>query len=279
MKWAEAPKSLQSPAYPEFGSSEPVCPHCGAGLKRFPARRSTCPKCKTPIEVAIRALDGARVILRATDEGALQQQQLITRLLRELDREERQDYERICERWSRERGKWPRNLEVLHQLRQQQEQHATAAGRHGMATSYRFKRAEVLFEACRYEAAVMTAMEVCYLDLCGVQDSLAGKPAVFRPWKRVARKWVHPDPEYPQDPPVTIPDFPVPDGILVHIAECAIQPPGLAPRLEEMARLAASRLEVNAPGCIEPAAFAAELRAALAPHLSRAAQELDLEDD
>ena len=89
MKWAEAPKSLQSPEYPEFGSSEPVCPHCGSGLRRFPARRSTCPKCKTPIEVAIRVLDGARVILRATDEGALQQQQLITRLLRELDREER----------------------------------------------------------------------------------------------------------------------------------------------------------------------------------------------
>jgi hypothetical protein len=279
MKWADAPKSLQSPEYPEFGSSEPICPHCGVGLNRFPARRSKCPTCKTSIAVVTRELDGARVILRAADEAALQQQLLIKRLLRELGAEERQEYERICGQWFHERGKWPRNLEVLSQLRQQQEQCATTAGRHGVATTYRFKRAEVLLEAGRYEASVMMAMEVCYLDLCGVQDSRSGEPPAFRPWKRVAKKWVQSDPEYPQDRPITIPDLPVPGGILAHIAECAVQPPGLTPKLEEMARLAASRLGVNARGCIKPTVFASELRVALEPHLSRAAQYLDLDDD
>ena len=71
------PPGTTTPALRTYGTTDPVCPSCGSGLKKKPARKTNCPACTEPIYVRTRPVDRRKVLLRDSElEEQLEQQSI-----------------------------------------------------------------------------------------------------------------------------------------------------------------------------------------------------------
>lgn len=150
------PPSLKtsSPAVaklPKIGTSEAVCPHCGAVLEKMPGRKRKCAECGEFIYVRTRPQDRIRVLVTESQAQEIDDQWDVHHGYQSLSKYDESGLS-PDEQWGQ------CNKELLEHAR---------TGKWGLYRNTRLHMANIVHREGRLQQALQTYLEVCYLDLNG----------------------------------------------------------------------------------------------------------------
>ena len=147
-------RTATSRALTPIGRTDSSCPYCGATLAKRPSRKAKCPHCSTFVYVRTRPLDRQRVLLTESDLPTLEAQWAQINLDSVLSR--------FDELGLTPDQQWARcNRDLL--------EHAKKAD-WGLYRNTRLHMATLLHREGRSREALVTYLEVSYLDLNGPQN-------------------------------------------------------------------------------------------------------------
>jgi len=154
----------------QVGQTEPVCPHCSQRLEKMPSRKKKCPSCKDDVYVRTRPSDKKRILIRADQIEAVEEQKAIANGTHQqflAAKKERQDAGRNLQR---KLGRAPAEHEIEWALLQEAAAGHVRQKNWGHYRNARFDMSELLTKQNQHEQALALLLEVCYVDLNGPRN-------------------------------------------------------------------------------------------------------------
>ncbi len=152
------------------GTVEPICPYCGAALKKKPGAKTKCRTCGNFIYVRTRPLDNQQISVTEDQIELVAEQWAIRNGTHAefLAAQRARDEERT--RLAQELGRQPTKDELNLSLLAGDLVDYAANGDWDLYRCIKWKMGEILKKASNWQAAVLTYLEVCYLDLNGPRN-------------------------------------------------------------------------------------------------------------
>lgn len=143
------------------------CPYCNKALKKIPAKKTECPFCRKLMYVRTRPKDNARVVVTKSEAEKIEEDWAIVFGTHDSFVVEKEKIEKEREILKKRFGKEPSENDVkwgvLNKSLIEHAQH----GDWGLYRNTRFEMAEILRKEMKFEHALQTYLEVCYMDLNG----------------------------------------------------------------------------------------------------------------
>ncbi len=151
----------------ELGNSSPICPHCGGALLRIPTNKGKCAACHKDVYARKRPSDNASVFVTREQAEMLEEQwAMVKGHYYELQRD-KQRRAQIKGLLAEKFGRAPSETDVEWKLLNE---NLLTAAREQDWPRYRDTRhamAQLLSREKKHEHALVTFLEVCYLDING----------------------------------------------------------------------------------------------------------------
>lgn len=167
----ESSETVKRPLLKEIGVMDPICPYCGNVLEKMPGRKKKCPSCSNFIFVRTRPLDGKRVLIREDQKEEMEEQWAIKHDVYEEFSTGRwgtkEELESMRDELRKRTGREPLERDVQWQLFHKKTLEHASNYDMGLYTNVILYRAEFLQYEGRSKQALVTYLEVCYLDLNG----------------------------------------------------------------------------------------------------------------
>ena len=148
------PPTASSSELTPIGRTDAVCPYCDAPLAKMPGRKKKCPACSQYIYIRTRPLDRQRVLLTESELPAIEAQWAGNHLHSTLSRSDDSGLT-PDQLWGR------CNKELLENAK---------SGNWGLYRNTRLDMASLLHREGRPREALVTYLEVSYIDLNGPQN-------------------------------------------------------------------------------------------------------------
>lgn len=147
------------------------CPYCNGALQKIPQKKTKCPHCGEFILVRTRPKDNARVVVTKDEADKIDEEWSIIGGWHSEFLSRRQEIEKERQRL-RERfgGKEPTDSDIQWSILNKQLNKHSRDGNWGLYRSTRLQMAEVLRKEEKLKEALLTYLEVCYLDLNGPEN-------------------------------------------------------------------------------------------------------------
>lgn len=147
------------------------CPYCNKALEKIPAKKTECPFCRKFMYVRTRPKDNARVVVTKSEAEKIEEDWAIVSGTHDSFVAEKEKIEKEREILKKRFGKDPSENDVrwgvLNKSLIEQAQH----GDWGLYRNTRFEMAEILRKEMKFEHALQTYLEVCYIDLNGPNNT------------------------------------------------------------------------------------------------------------
>lgn len=163
----------------EIGNTEPVCPYCNERLDKMPGRKKHCPACGRYMLVRTRPSDHRKILIR--EDQALQVEELwsIANGTHDQFLATRARYQADRDQLRMQLRREPTENEIRwKQLNDDLPQFAKHF-QWGLYRNARLAMGDTLKKEGRYQDALDTYLEVCYIDLNGPNNTGAD-PAIIR---------------------------------------------------------------------------------------------------
>ena len=149
------------------GTIEPVCPYCGAVLKKKPGAKTKCRACGNFIYVRTRPFDGERISVTEDQIELVAEQWAIRNGTHAefLAAQRTRDEERT--RLAQELGRQPTRDELKVALYNKDLVDYSATNDWGLYRCALWEMGNVLRKASNWQATLLMYLEVCYLDMNG----------------------------------------------------------------------------------------------------------------
>ncbi len=155
----------------KIGNVEAVCPSCNVALEQKPKRKKKCPGCGNFIYVRTRPIDNKKVLITEAQIDLIEEQWAIYHGTHD---------EYLAQKWIVEQEKAelaerlgvpPAENDVQWSLLNKQLIEHSKLGNWGLYRNTRFEMAEILRKEGKLKQALLTYLEVCYLDLNGPNNT------------------------------------------------------------------------------------------------------------
>ena len=155
----------------------PLCPYCGASLKKLPQRKTLCPSCKESIYIRSRPADRKKRLVTQEQADEIEEEWTISAELSELSESDRERFETkrkaIREKYGRE---VPKKLHsALHDVRwssyNKEVNDSVLKSNFGVFRNARLSMAQQMQEEGKLKRALEFYLEVCYIDLNGPRNN------------------------------------------------------------------------------------------------------------
>jgi hypothetical protein len=177
----------------DIGQTEPICPYCETALDKMPGRKKACPACGKFIYVRKRPLDAKRGLFREDQLRVIGEQQEY-QYTKNTDKAmglkcrdslngflyERMYYYRQRELLTKELGREPTDEEVDWRIQDLQEAEAAREHHWGAYRCARMSKGSIRSAQDRPAEALDLYLELFYLDLCDVTNSVSADPQWLR---------------------------------------------------------------------------------------------------
>ncbi len=161
----------------KIGETDPVCPHCNGPLEFDITHETECPHCGEKIFRRKRPYDQKDILVSEGDLEELKEQWAIVNGEHEKYLKEKRRKSKIAERLKKQTGESPSTEIVELQAMNEQVEELEQKGDWGLARNKRKDIAEYLERKAKYEEALKTYFEICYLDVNGPRNaSQNGEP-------------------------------------------------------------------------------------------------------
>ena len=168
---SESIETLKRPLLKEIGVVDPICPYCGNALEKMPGRKKKCPSCSNFIFVRTRPLDEKRVLIREDQKEEMEEQWAIKHDVYEEFSTGRwgtkEELESMRDELRKRSGREPLERDIQWQLFNKKTLEHASNYDMGLYTNVVLHRAEFLQYEGRSKQALVTYLEVAYLDLNG----------------------------------------------------------------------------------------------------------------
>ena len=169
-----------------LGNSSPICPHCAGALQRMPTKAQKCPLCHEYVQVRTRPSDRKSVVVTPNVAEMLDEQwAMVEGRYEELQRTKQrrsQAKASLAEKFGRAPSEGDVEWKLLN------EDLLTSASKQDWPRyrDTKYAMAQLLSREKKYKDALVTLLEVCYLDVNGPIDVKAdrwrGVSEPFGPW-------------------------------------------------------------------------------------------------
>lgn len=162
---------------PVIGRTDAACPYCERTLSKRPSRKARCPHCDNFIYVRTRPNDRKRVLVTEAEAAQIVAQWELARetpsleSFKERNADEKGAFERERAALAAKFGGPPSDRDVRWSLLNKQLIEHSSEGNWGLYRNARLDMADILHADGRLEAALLTYLEVCYLDLNGPRNT------------------------------------------------------------------------------------------------------------
>ena len=153
-----------------IGNTEPICPYCGAVLKRKPARKTKCKACGNFMYVRTRPADNQKILVTEAQREQVEEQWAIASGYHAEFLAEKENRERVRADLARRFGCQPSENDVQWAILNQELLDHSRDNYWGFYRNSRLRMGDILRRDSRLDAALVTYLEVCYLDLNGPEN-------------------------------------------------------------------------------------------------------------
>ncbi len=154
----------------QVGNTDPVCPHCSERLEKMPSRKKKCPSCKEDIYVRTRPGDKKRILIRADQIEAVEEQRAIVNGTHPQFLAAQKERNALKRKLQRSLGRVPTEHEVEWALLGEAAADHVRQKNWGLYRNARFDMSELLSKQGQHERALALLLEVCYVDLNGPRN-------------------------------------------------------------------------------------------------------------
>ena len=153
----------------QVGNTDPVCPHCSQRLEKMPSRKKKCPSCKEDIYVRTRPGDKKRILIRADQIEAVEEQRAIANGTHQQFLAAQKERNGVRRKLERRLGRAAEHELEWALLGEAAADHARQKN-WGLYRNARFDMAELLTKQGQHQRALALLLEVCYVDLNGPRN-------------------------------------------------------------------------------------------------------------
>jgi hypothetical protein len=164
------PASSSQPKLDKIGNVEAKCPHCNNSLTKKPAAKTKCRSCGNYIYVRTRPIDQEKVLVTEAQAEEIEEQWSIVNGTHGEYLASKQAFENEKATLGARFGKEPSKSDVEWSLLNKQLLEHAQNRDWGLYRNARFEMAEILRKESRFEDALATYLEICYLDLNGPRN-------------------------------------------------------------------------------------------------------------
>lgn len=153
------------------------CPYCKNKLEKVPSRKKKCEFCGKYIYSRTRPSDRKKVLVTENQAREIDKEWQIIMGTRDLVEQEEKEFKRLKKKLRDRFGKEPSDNDVMWAKYNNELLEHGANMDWGLYRNTRFKMGELLRKEGRKNQALLTLLEVCYLDLNGPSNSNKYKDA------------------------------------------------------------------------------------------------------
>jgi hypothetical protein len=148
------------------------CPYCGQQLNKIPGSKTKCPHCSNFMYVRTRPKDNARVVVTKEEAEIIEEDWSIVAGAHDVFLVEKEKLSKEKEYLKKKfGGKEPSENDVQWSLLNKQLLEHASNGDRGLYRNALFAMGEILRKEMRFKESLKKYFEVCYLDLCGANNT------------------------------------------------------------------------------------------------------------
>ena len=148
------------------------CPSCHETLKKIPGAKTKCPHCGQYMYVRTRLKDRARIVVTEDEAEKIKEEWAIVGGAHAEYLAQKKEIENEREVLKHRFGQEPSDNDVMWGVLTKRQLEAALYKKWGLYRSTRFEMAEILRKEKRYKGALDNYLEVCFIDMNGIENKL-----------------------------------------------------------------------------------------------------------